>query len=316
MKRQLFSLVLSFCFVAGSSGLAKGTSEGAKTTSKPKLLVPTLPPPTADWPEVTPSTSVPSGSGSNSAATVNPSASHTPTPSQAEPSGPATNTPSEAPASVPTNVSPPVVSPTGSELPSSSNTAPQTDAAAVSPPVVEQSPAQMEPHKRPVPAAYAAAAELYKQKKFPQAAKAFEAIIQSGVANVDTHLSLAYCYLLQRLYSKAVKEFEWVAKYGKNSMTLQRQCGQTASVLRTYMAGVCPAPCLKANDPRWVLQPDGKHWITVSYSSKATWKFSDHHIGEYVANENGIPVLKGTCPVCGGTGRVKALKDGDPTPRI
>jgi tetratricopeptide (TPR) repeat protein len=174
----------------------------------------------------------------------------------------------------------------------------------------------MEPHKRPVPAAYAAAAELYKQKKFPQAAKAFEAIIQSGVANVDTHLSLAYCYLLQRLYSKAVKEFEWVAKYGKNSMTLQRQCGQTASSLRTYMAGVCPAPCLKANDPRWFLKPDGKHWISVSYSRKATWIFSENHIGEYVANENGIPVLKGTCPVCGGTGRVKILKDGDPAPRI
>jgi hypothetical protein len=82
------------------------------------------------------------------------------------------------------------------------------------------------------------------------------------------------------------------------------------------MAGVCPAPCLKANDPRWFLKPDGKHWISVSYSRKATWIFSENHIGEYVANENGIPVLKGTCPVCGGTGRVKILKDGDPTPRI
>ena len=310
MKRQLFSVLLSFCFVAGSSGLAKGTSEGAKTTTKPKLLVPTLPPPTADWPEVPPSASSPSGTGPSSAASPNPAQN------PSEPAATTTTPSSEAPASAPTNVSPPVVSPTGSELPSSSNIAPQTDAAAVSPPAVEQSPAQMEPHKRPVPAAYAAAAELYKQKKFPQAAKAFEAIIQSGVANVDTHLSLAYCYLLQRLYSKAVKEFEWVAKYGKNSMTLQRQCGQTASSLRTYMAGVCPAPCLKANDPRWFLKPDGKHWISVSYSRKATWIFSENHIGEYVANENGIPVLKGTCPVCGGTGRVKILKDGDPAPRI
>lgn len=310
MKRQLFSVLLSFCFVAASSGLAKGTSEGAKTTTKPKLLVPTLPPPTADWPEVPPSASSPSGTGPSSAASPNPAQN------PSEPAATTTTPSSEAPASAPTNVSPPVVSPTGSELPSSSNIAPQTDAAAVSPPAVEQSPAQMEPHKRPVPAAYAAAAELYKQKKFPQAAKAFEAIIQSGVANVDTHLSLAYCYLLQRLYSKAVKEFEWVAKYGKNSMTLQRQCGQTASSLRTYMAGVCPAPCLKANDPRWFLKPDGKHWISVSYSRKATWIFSENHIGEYVANENGIPVLKGTCPVCGGTGRVKILKDGDPAPRI
>ncbi len=310
MKRQLFSVLLSFCFVAGSSGLAKGTSEGAKITTKPKLLVPTLPPPTADWPEVPPSASSPSGTGPSSAASPNPAQN------PSEPAATTTTPSSEAPAAAPTNVSPPVVSPTGSELPSSSNIAPQTDAAAVSPPAVEQSPAQMEPHKRPVPAAYAAAAELYKQKKFPQAAKAFEAIIQSGVANVDTHLSLAYCYLLQRLYSKAVKEFEWVAKYGKNSMTLQRQCGQTASSLRTYMAGVCPAPCLKANDPRWFLKPDGKHWISVSYSRKATWIFSENHIGEYVANENGIPVLKGTCPVCGGTGRVKILKDGDPAPRI
>jgi hypothetical protein len=310
LKRQLFSVLLSFCFVAGSSGLAKGTAEGAKTTSKPKLMVPTLPPPTADWPEVPPSANSPSGTASSSAVSPNPAQN------SSEPAATATTPSSEAPASAPTDVSQPVVSPTGLELPSGSTQVPQTDTAAVSPPVVEQSPAQMEPHKRPVPAAYAAAAELYKQKKFPQAAKAFEAIIQSGVANVDTHLSLAYCYLFQRLYSKAVKEFEWVAKYGKNSMTLQRQCGQTASSLRTYMSGVCPAPCLKANDPRWFLKPDGKHWISVSYSRKATWIFSENHIGEYVANENGIPVLKGTCPVCGGTGRVKILKDGDPTPRI
>lgn len=288
--------VACLAFFSANAVIAKEKSSKAA----PKLMVPTLPPPTAEWPEFPPVTKPESAPAS--AATAAPSV-----PADALPSPPA-GTPSVstgAEASATTSLTPP-------EGNSSTPSPTATQEAAAAP----VSAAQMEPHKRPVPEGYDAAAALYKQKKFPQAAKAFEAIIQKGTANVDTHLSLAYCYLLQRLYSKAAKEFEWVAKYGKNSMTLQKQAGQTATSLRTYIAGVCPAPCLKANDPRWVLKNDGKRWITVSYSRKATWNFSEHHVGEYVANENGIPVLKGTCPVCEGTGRVKPLKDGDPPPRL
>lgn len=261
--------------IANDSKTAKRSKDAeSKKPNAEQPLVPTLPPPTAEWPDFP----GPDASKSKPEAV---------TPPSSVPETPDTSALPPAPASV--------------------------EASAA--PVQEQTPAQMEPHKRPVPAGYDAAAELYKQKKFPQAAKAFEAIIQKGAANVDTHLSLAYCYLLQRIYSKAVKEFEWVEKYGKNSMTLQKQAGRTAVSLRTLMAGVCPAPCLKANDPRWFVK-DGRRWITIRYSSKRAWNISDYHVGEYVANENGDAVLKGKCPVCGGTGQVARLKDGDPPPRL
>lgn len=246
-------------------------ADKAADKAQDQPLVPTLPPPTAEWPDFP---------------------------------GPDASKPSLTPApSTETNAQP------------QPEAVVQPKAESESQPIPELTPAQMEPHKRPVPPGYDAAAALYKQKKFPQAAKAFEAIIKGGAANVDTHLSLAYCYLLQRLYSKAVKEFEWVEKYGKNSMTLQKQAGRTAISLRTMISGVCPAPCLKANDPRWFVK-DGRRWITIRYSSKRAWNISDYHVGEYVANENGDAVLKGKCPVCGGTGQVARLKDGDPPPRL
>ena len=279
MKLGHFLIALC-CLLSLTAGA--GNCEDLKAADHPSAkqkeqpLVPTLPPPTAEWPDFP-----------------------GPDASKVKPEAETTST------SVPE-----AVTPTPDAAATSVSPAPSL------PPIQEQNPAQMEPHKRPVPAGYDAAAELYKQKKFPQAGKAFETIIQKGAANVDTHLSLAYCYLVQRLYSKAVKEFEWVAKYGKNSMTLQNQAGRTAISLRTYMAGVCPAPCLKANDPRWTLKADGKRWIKVQYSSKSARLISEYHVGEYVANINGDPVLKGACPVCGGTGQVAKLKDGDPPPRL
>jgi len=268
---------------------SKNAKPPVEKESSNQPMVPTLPPPTADWPDF-----------------PDPDASK-PTP---EPTADASILPKQE-STEPEPVS--KTEPSGASLESAPPVSETKEAAFATP--AEPTPAQMEPHKRPVPPGYDAAAELYKQKKFPQAAKAFEAIIQKGAANVDTHLSLAYCYLLQRLYSKAVKEFEWVEKYGKNSMTLQKQAGRTAISLRTMISGVCPAPCLKANDPRWHVV-NGRRWITIRYSSKSAWNFSDYHVGEFVANENGTPVLKGKCPVCGGTGQVARLKDGDPPPRL
>ncbi len=287
--------VLVVCLVILSASAAIAKEAKAKPTSKKPVL--TLPPPTAEWPEFPPVSKPESASQPSTTAASSPR------------SEPHANEVSATPSA-------------SGETPSTGLNSPDNSSAIQSPGAPAQeasaapvSAAQMEPHKRPIPEGYESAAALYKQKKFPQAAKAFEAIIQKGTANVDTHLSLAYCYLLQRLYSKAVKEFEWVEKYGKNSMTLQRQCGSTAVSLRSRMAGVCPMPCLKANDPRWRLRNDGQRWLVIQ-SSRGGMNISQHHIGEYVAIENGMPVLKGRCPVCEGAGQIPRLKDGDPPPRL
>lgn len=317
MRLKNFAAAMAcLAVLAGSTVLAKD----AKTKASPKELVPTLAPPTAEWPEFPPITKPDT---SVRAAASTPATTATTTANTAAPSSESSlSTGSSTAADVSTaaagSISASVSTPAGSSTtPEGSSTPLSPAASTLEASATPLTPAQMEPHKRPVPPGYDAAANLYKQKKFPQAGKAFEAIIQQGAANVDTHLSLAYCYLLQRLYSKAAKEFEWVEKYGKNSMTLQKQAGRTAISLRTMISGVCPAPCLKANDPRWHIGNDGRKWITIRYStSKPAWDFSEYHVGEYVANENGLPVLKGKCPVCDGTGRVARLKDGDPPPRL
>ncbi|MBS1957805.1 MAG: hypothetical protein JST89_26710, partial [Cyanobacteria bacterium SZAS-4] len=157
---------------------------------------------------------------------------------------------------------------TSSSAGGASPTTPKEGSASTSPGSTPEAPTagaapggdvqSMEPHKRPVPEGYAAAAELFKQRKFPQAEKEFEKIVQSGTADVNTHLCLAHCFLQQKIYTKAVKEFDWLAKYAKNSMTLQKSCEATARSLRNAMSGFCPASCLKINDPRWTMQAGHK----------------------------------------------------------
>ncbi len=175
--------------------------------------------------------------------------------------------------------------------------------------------AALEPHKRPVPEGYAAAAELFKQRKFPQAEKEFEKIIQGGTADINTHLCLAHCFLQQKIYSKAIKEFDWLAKYAKNSMTLQKSCEQTARSLRNAMNGICPANCLKGNDPRWTLKAGAKV-ILVPHNGGGYDTITPENIGHLVVYEHGNSVVKGICPVCEGTTTVPVLKDGGPMPRI
>ena len=189
MRRQLFSVVFCLLLVTVSSAVAKDSP--SKSQEKP-MLVPTVPPPTAEWPDF------PGPDEKAKAGDTKPSG---------EAAVPQVKTPDAAAAASTTPGTAVETTPSTQPVAPDATT---KEASAASPP--ELTPAQMEPHKRPVPAGYDAAAELYKAKKFPQAAKAFEAIIQKGAANVDTHLSLAYCYLLQRLYSKAAKEFEWVEK--------------------------------------------------------------------------------------------------------
>jgi hypothetical protein len=171
------------------------------------------------------------------------------------------------------------------------------------------------PGDRPPPAGFDAAEKLYNAGKFALAQKAFEKFINSGVADVKTHLDLAYCLYYQRIYSRAMKEFDWVAKNAK-LISMQRSAEATARTLRCYRAGICPANCLKANDPRWQRLPDkdpNELWIKFPYSGGwSAW--SEHHIGQRIEYVNGKPENLGTCPVCDGTGTVPVLKDGAPLP--
>jgi len=199
--------------------------------------------------------------------------------------------------------------PTQSPTPSAAPTAITETAVAPT-----ETPA-LEPHKRPVPEGYAAAAELFKLHKFPQAQKEFEKIVASGTADVNTHLCLAHCFLQQKIYSKAIKEFDWLGKYAKNSMTLQKSCEHTARSLRNAMKGVCPANCIKGNDPRWTLKA-GHKVIQYPHNGGGVDTFTPEQIGQLMVFEHGNAIVKGTCPVCEGTTEIPVLKDGGPMPRI
>lgn len=204
-----------------------------------------------------------------------------------------------------------VTTPVPTQSPTPSATPPGITEAGAAP---AETPA-LEPHKRPVPEGYAAAAELFKAHKFPQAQKEFEKIIASGTADVNTHLCLAHCFLQQKIYSKAIKEFDWLGKYAKNSMSLQKSCEHTARSLRDAMRGICPSTCLKGHDPRWTLKAGAKV-IQVPHNGGGYDTLTPNDIGHAVVYEHGNAVVKGTCPVCEGTTQIPVLKDGGPMPRI
>lgn len=200
----------------------------------------------------------------------------------------------------------------GAPANASTSTSAESSAAA---PTANSDAAALEPHKRPVPDGYAAAAELFKQRKFAQAQKEFEAIVASGTADINTHLCLAHCYLQQKIYTKAVKEFEILSKYAKNSMSLQKSCAATATSLRNAMRGICPANCLKGHDPRWTLKA-GNKVIQVPHNGGGYDTLTPNDIGHLIVYEHGNAVVKGVCPVCEGTTQVPVLKDGGPMPRL
>jgi hypothetical protein len=200
--------------------------------------------------------------------------------------------------------------------PNGSNPRVESKPAAEAPAKATAAVTPAKPGDRPPPPGFDAAEKLYTAHKFALAQKAFEKFINAGVADVKTHLELAYCLYYQRMYSKAVKEFDWVAKNAK-LLSMQRSAEATARTLKCYRMGICPANCLKANDPRWQRLPDkdpNELWIRFPFSGGwAAW--SNHHIGDRVEYVNGKPQNLGTCPVCGGTGEVDVLKDGAPLPR-
>jgi hypothetical protein len=169
----------------------------------------------------------------------------------------------------------------------------------------------------PPPKGFEAVVKLYNAHKYASAAGEFEKFVKAGVADTNTHLYLAYCYYAQRIYSKAVQEFSWVAK-NSHSISLQRDAENTVYTLNCYRRGVCPANCLKPNDPRWHRAhmdgfPDDYIWITFK-TDGGSRSFSQHHMGDLIEMVNGDAVDKGTCPICGGTGKVPVLKDGQPLP--
>jgi tetratricopeptide (TPR) repeat protein len=180
------------------------------------------------------------------------------------------------------------------------------------------SPQRGKPADIPPPKGLNQAVKLYSASKFDLAAKQFQKFIKDGVADVNTHAYLAYCLYNMKMYTKALKEFDWVAKNATHSITLQRSAENSARTLRCYMSGVCPGNCLKANDPRWHHahvqgHPDTDLWIDFHYAhGSKSW--SQNHIGDVIEYVNGEPTNKGTCPICGGTTRVAVLKDGDPVP--
>jgi TolA-binding protein len=176
----------------------------------------------------------------------------------------------------------------------------------------------LNPADRPPPKGQDAAVKLYSAKKFAAARAQFEKFVSDGTADINTYAYLAYCLYNQRQYSKAVRAFDFVAKNATHSLTLQRSAENSASTLRSYMSGVCPGSCIKANDPRWGRlegHPADEDWLKFpDQDHQGYHAWSRHHIGEVIVYEHGIAVNKGKCPICGGTGVVGRLKDGDPLP--
>jgi tetratricopeptide (TPR) repeat protein len=161
------------------------------------------------------------------------------------------------------------------------------------------------------PGGYADAMKLYAAAKYAPAAAKFDAIAKSGHADADTHYYLGACYQALQKYDAALTEYDWVAKNGK-LFTEKRKGAASAAWIRSCRAGICPGNCLKINDPRWQSQAGSNlKWIKFYYSKDggSGWNsWSTNHLGEVIESVNGVPTNKGKCTICGGTGRVAALR--------
>jgi hypothetical protein len=226
-------------------------------------------------------------------------AQESPSSPQTVPTPPTAATPVVEPASPPPpTATTPVVVPT-------SPAAPVVVPASTAPPVSTK-PAGPPP-------GFDAAVKLYQSRKFPAAAAKFEGFIKAGTADDETHSYLAGSYQLMNKYSKAAKEYEWLAANAK-SMTMRRKAQESAQTLRLRMRGICPMPCLKRNDPRWQRMivaghPPTDMWIKFNYRG-GSGSFSQRHMGHIIQSDGSHPPRDvGACPVCQGSGRVPVLKD-------
>lgn len=162
-----------------------------------------------------------------------------------------------------------------------------------------------------LPTGYDAAVKTFNAKKYPEATKAFQAFIKSGNNDERIHDYLAQCYYHQREYTKAIAEYDWIAKNGKNSVSMQHSAAKMARTLKCYMSGVCPENCVKANDPRWQTSP-GHPGLWIKFNTPdGPHYLSNAHIGQLLTFQRGHPHAGERCPVCRGTGKVRALKNGD-----
>lgn len=67
----------------------------------------------------------------------------------------------------------------------------------------------------------------------------------------------------------------------------------------------CPETCLKASQfASLPVQPDGKKHKTFKNKDGSSLWWSEGHVGELVALENGVWVNKGKCPTCAGSSQV------------
>src|SRR5712671_910926 len=72
----------------------------------------------------------------------------------------------------------------------------------------------------------------------------------------------------------------------------------------------CPAPCMKPDDGTWVHMEVAGHpptdlWKQFPKRGGGSTGWNQHHAGEVVQIQNGVPVNIGKCTVCGGTTKVQ-----------
>jgi DnaJ-class molecular chaperone len=71
----------------------------------------------------------------------------------------------------------------------------------------------------------------------------------------------------------------------------------------------CTGPCLRKDTPGWQTAnipgyPPDLLWKGFTNNDGSTQWVSQNHLGQVVENVNGVWTLSGTCPQCGGTGRM------------
>jgi len=185
------------------------------------------------------------------------------------------------------------------------------------PPLTEASiPAQSKPDAPTLPKNFDSAKKKFAEKKYADATKQLQQFIKDGYTDTSIHDLLAQSYYNQHIYSKAIKEYEWLSKNAR-SYTVKGQAASTANVLACYMAGVCPGPCLNPNSPKWKPEPEigaGLWWKEMRTDGRPHF-FSKVHAGDKIMRNNlGNPYVDNNikCPICRGTGKTKVLKDGAP----
>ncbi|MBS2008306.1 MAG: hypothetical protein JST01_14760 [Cyanobacteria bacterium SZAS TMP-1] len=196
--------------------------------------------------------------------------------------------------------------------PSPGSEGPTPAAPVAAPVVVAPPPLPEEKHPAEMPAAM----KLFNARKYAEAQKMFEKFINTGVADEATHMNLAYCLYYQRKYTAALKQFHWVSSNAKHDPRMRMKAETTSSALSTLMSGICPANCLKPNDPHWAVDPKfGSGKIYKFSMGNGAWKgFSEGHMGDLIQFQHGEPFDVGPCPTCGGKGYLVPLRDGDPLP--